>query len=199
MKIAILGGSFDPPHLGHLFIAHQVKEHLGMDEVWLMPAYHHPFERALSDVQRRLEMTKLLEDEVIKISDFEIKQNPSSYTIDTLDALTKTYLDDTFYWITGSDQLEHFQKYKGWQEIITKHNLIIFPREWMLPQMEEKVKKALALDSIPINITVMQTKDLMLTNISSTKIRERIKAHLPIDLYLPNSVAAYIIERHLYE
>ncbi len=199
MKIAILGGSFDPPHLGHVFIVTQVKELLDMDQVWLMPAFHHPFDRNLTDVHMRLSMTKLVESDTIKVSDFEIKHNPTSYTIDTLNALKVQYPSDTFYWITGSDQLEHFQKYKQWQDIVMQHNLIIFPREWMLPHLEEIVRDKLNLQSIPENVTVLHTKNLLLTNISSTKIRQRVKEKLPINLYVPAGVGEYIIKNKLYE
>lgn len=198
MKIAVLGGSFDPPHLGHVFIAQQVKELLQLDQVWLMPAHHHPFNRKLSPVEMRFAMTKLLENDSIKVSDFEIKHNPSSFTVDTLKALESQNPDDTFYWVTGSDQLEHFQKYKGWQEIISQHNLIIFPREWILPEFEERVKKALLLKTIPTNVIVLHDKNLVLTNISSTRIRERVKAGLSIDLFVTKEVGEYIKKQHLY-
>jgi nicotinate-nucleotide adenylyltransferase len=199
MKIAILGGSFDPPHLGHLFIALQVKELLDLDEVWLMPVSHHPFERNLSPIAIRLEMTKKLESQGIKTSDFEIKHNPESYTIDTLEGLQKLYPKDVFYWITGSDQLEHFQKYKNWQKILSNHNLIIFPREWMLPHLEEIVKAKLMLSSIPQNVIVLQTNFLLLTNISSTKMRERVKKKLPVHNFLPVGVETIIKKNKLYE
>jgi nicotinate-nucleotide adenylyltransferase len=199
MKIAVLGGSFDPPHLGHLFIATQVKELLKLDQVWLMPAYHHPFQRKLSPVEIRFEMTKLLENESIRVSDFEIKYNPTSFTIDTLKALEKERPEDTFYWITGSDQLESFKNYKDWEEIVKTQNLIIFPREWILPQFEEKVKEALLLKSIPQNVIVLHNKNLVLTNISSTRIRERVKLGLSIDLYVTKAVAEYIKKNNLYQ
>ncbi|MBA3723997.1 MAG: nicotinate (nicotinamide) nucleotide adenylyltransferase [Candidatus Levybacteria bacterium] len=198
MKIAILGGSFDPPHLGHLFIALQVRELLQMDEVWLMPAYHHPFQRDLSDVAHRMAMTKLLQTETMKISDYEIKHNPTSYTIDTLNGLKESHPNNEFFWITGSDQLQHFQKYKQWQDIISKHNLIIFPREWMLPQLAEEVKNKLVLKTIPQNVIVLSEKNLILTNISSTKIRERVKANLSIQPFVSEQVAEYIKKEKLY-
>jgi nicotinate-nucleotide adenylyltransferase len=198
MRIAILGGSFDPPHLGHLLIARQVQEFLTMDQVWLMPAFHHPFNRNLSDVQTRLTLTKLLETETIKVSDFEIKYNHTSYTIDTLNKLKEHYPKDTFYWITGSDQLEHFQKYKDWQDIVSKHNLIIFPREWMLSHLEDIVREKLMLKTIPENVIVLQNKDLITTNISSTKIRDRLKEGLPIHYLVPDGVEEFIREKNLY-
>lgn len=199
MKIAILGGSFDPPHLGHLSIALQVQEILQMDQVWLLPAYHHPFSRNLSDVASRFTMTSFLETERIKVSDYEIKHNPTSYTIDTLNGLKQQRPDDEFYWITGSDQLSHFQKYKDWKDILSKHNLIIFPREWMLKHLEEEVKEKLLLKTIPENVIVLQSKELILTNISSTIIRERVKSKLPIHYFVHNKVAEYIVKNKLYD
>ncbi len=198
MKVAILGGSFDPPHLGHFFIAQQVQELLHMDQVWLMPAYHHPFNRNLSKIEHRIAMTKLLENDVLKTSEYELKHNPTSFTIDTLNGLKNTYPENDYYWITGSDQLEHFQKYKDWQQIIEKHNLIIFPREWMLPQLEEIVKEKLMLKTIPKNVIVLQSDKLFLTNISSTKIRERLKNNETIHYFVPQGVEEYIRKNKLY-
>ena len=199
MKIAILGGSFDPPHLGHILIASQVKELLGMDQVWLMPAYQHPFHKQLSDTTHRLTMTKLLETDAIKVSDFEIQHNKESYTIDTLHALSKLHPEDTFYWIMGSDQLQSFQKYKDWKGVIDNYHLIIFPREWILPFFKEKVMDALALQTIPENVIVLQNDDLVLTNVSSTLIRKRIKDGLSIDYLVPERVKEHIKKNKLYQ
>nr|MBP9719374.1 adenylyltransferase/cytidyltransferase family protein [Candidatus Levybacteria bacterium] len=91
MKIAILGGSFDPPHVGHLLVAQQIKRLLNIDQVWLMPTYSHPFNKSLSTSAHRLAMVKLLEDDTIKASSFEIQKKGVSYTIDTLKALTKEH------------------------------------------------------------------------------------------------------------
>lgn len=199
MKIAILGGSFDPPHLGHFSIALQVQELLQMDEIWLMPARHHPFQRNLSSVDIRHTMTSFLETDKIKVSDYEIQRDKTSYTIDTLNGLKDQHPNNDFYWITGSDQLEHFQKYKYWQEIITKHNLIIFPREWMLPQLNDIVKEKLLLKTIPENVIVLQSESLILSNISSTKMRERVRNALPIHYFVPEKVAEYIKTHSLYK
>src|SRR5438477_12504705 len=114
MKIAILGGSFDPPHLGHVLIAEQVKEFLKIDQVWLMPLYQknmqdEVFHKNLTAVSHRLGMTKLFKNHFIKVSDYEIEQNKTSYSYETLQGLQKLHPDDEFYWILGSDQLKDFQ------------------------------------------------------------------------------------------
>src|SRR5688572_20230331 len=146
MKIAVLGGSFDPPHIGHILIAQQVIEYAGVDQVWLLPNYttetHDKiFQKSLSPVEDRLAMAKLLKDDEIKVSDFEITQNKESITIITLEMLSKKYPEHEFYWITGSDKLDTFKKYDRWQDIVSKHKLIIFPREHMLWHLKDKVKE----------------------------------------------------------
>jgi nicotinate-nucleotide adenylyltransferase len=198
MKIAILGGSFDPPHIGHLFITQQVKEHLHMDQIWLMPAYHHPFNKTLSDVAKRYEMVKLMENETTKVSDYEIKHNNESYSIDTLRGLEKAHPEHTFYWIFGSDQLNKFKEFKEWKSLAADHNLIFFPREWILPQFREKILETLERKEIPGNITFMQSEQLILTNISSSKIRDRFTAGLPLRYYVIDSVEEYIKKNKLY-
>ena len=203
MKIAILGGSFDPPHLGHILIARQVIERANMDEVWLMPnyntsAHHAVFQKKLSPVADRLAMATLLEQKKIKASDFEIENNQKSLAIVTLTLLSKQYPEHTFYWITGSDKLETFHLYDGWQDIISTYHLIIFPREHMLWHLEDRVKESLHLQTIPENIIILQNRELMLTNISSTIIRKRVKKNLPIDFLVSQKIEKYIKEHKLY-
>lgn len=199
MKIGILGASFDPPHIGHILIARQVKEKLQLDKIWLLPAYQHPFAKQLLSSDHRLAMTRLLEEKDIVVSDYEIKQNQSSYTIDTLTQLQKLYPNDIFYWISGSDQLDAFQKYKDWQKLIHEQNLIIFPRETVIAHLEEKTKHCLGLVTIPDNITLLTDDDLILTNISSTLVRTRLAKHESLEYIIPESVFTYIKKNKLYE
>lgn len=204
MKIGILGGSFDPPHLGHLLIAQQVLEFTKIDQVWLMPNYttstHHKiFHKRMSSPEHRLALVKLLENEQIKASDFEINHNQKSITITTLQMLTQKYPQHEFYWITGSDKLVTFYLYDDWKNIVLKHRLIIFPREQALVDLEKLIKHSLHLKTIPKNVIVLHNKNLIVTNIASTIVRERIKKDLPIDLLVPKKVEKYIKEHKLYE
>ncbi len=199
MKIAILGGSFDPPHLGHALVAEQVKQHLNIDQVWLMSCYEHPFEKNLSDPLHRLAMAKLLEDSALKASDFEIEQKKVSFTIDTLDTLSKKYPTDTFYWIIGSDQLKEFRNWKDWQRIIKDYRLIIYARDRVIPELEAKVKEALSTRTIPQNVYVLASENLLTSHISSTIIRQRVKKNLPIRSLVPKKIEDYIINHNLYK
>jgi nicotinate-nucleotide adenylyltransferase len=203
MNIALLGGSFDPPHLGHSLIARQVIERVGIDEVWLLPMYStnaHAaiFQKNLSPVENRVAMAKLLEEDRISVSDFEINHNKKSITILTLELLKQQYPEHTFYWITGSDKLATFQQYDRWQDIIFQHHLIVFPREHMLWHIEERVKEAFAVQEIPQNVTVLHDKSLVLTNISSTLIRKRAREGRSITDLVSKRVEEYIVKHGLY-
>jgi len=187
MKIAILGGGFDPPHIGHLFIAIQVKEILNMDQVWFMPSYKHPFGKKLSRVEDRMNMLTLLNNDFLKVSDHEIKKKGCSYSIDTLNDLSGQYPDNKFSWIVGSDNLKDFPKWKNWQEILEKYHLIVFPRD--LKQGDFKQFR---------NITFLKRKDLFTTDVNSTIIRNRVQTGKSIKYFVPDKIEKYIIKHKLY-
>lgn len=199
MKIAILGGSFDPPHFGHILVAEQVKKFLNLDQIWLMPCYKHPFNKKLSSAKHRFLMTKKLENTDIKISDFEIKKKAISFTFDTLNLLTEKNPQDEFYWIIGSEQLENFHKWQNWQKIIENFNLIIFPREIAIKKLELEVRKYLKLRNIPKNILILNSNKLKLSNISSTRIRNAVKKNQSIKNLIPKEIEKYIVKHKLYK
>ena len=117
MKIAILGGSFDPPHKGHIAIARYLLKFNNFNQVRLMPCYSHPFVKNLSVPSKRLAMTKYLENDNIKVSDFEIGKKTISYSINALKYLTNKYPKNKFSWVIGEDQVKDFTKWKGWKDI----------------------------------------------------------------------------------
>jgi nicotinate-nucleotide adenylyltransferase len=203
MQIGILGGSFDPPHLGHYLIARQVLEFTKVKEVWLLPYYNTAafdkvFEKQLSPAENRLEMARFFENKDIKVSNFEILYNKSSITIVTLEMLQKKYPEHTFSWITGSDKLIDFQKYDRWEDLVHNHNLIIFPREHMLWHLEDRVKEAFEVDVVPENVTILNNQDLALTNISSTLVRDRVRKGLSVRHFVMERVEEYIKSNKLY-
>jgi len=199
MKIAILGGSFDPPHVGHLLVAQQVKRLLNIDQVWLMPAYSHPFSKSLSTSVHRLAMVKLLEDDTIKASDFEIQKKGVSYTIDTLESISNRYPHHSFYWISGSDQIKDFPKWKNWQEFLRNYKIIIYARDENKETLEDTLKTTLGITTIPNSLYILASKDLPTMNISSSTIREKVKKNEPIRGLVPKKVEQYIMENKLYE
>lgn len=199
MKIAILGGGFDPPHLGHLIVAQQVREYLKMDEVWLMPVYSHPLYKDLSPAPHRLAMTKMLESAHIKCSEFEMKRDEKSYTIDTLQLLQKEHPQHDFSWCAGTDVLPDFHKWKDWKKLITNYQIIVYPRGFGQLHISKKVCQTFECDPLPPNITVIEGDQVIVTNISSTIIKQRVKEGKSIRYLVLPEVERYIKDKILYE
>ncbi|MBP7217248.1 MAG: nicotinate (nicotinamide) nucleotide adenylyltransferase, partial [Candidatus Omnitrophica bacterium] len=107
MKIGILGGTFNPIHLGHLILADEVREKLQLDRILFVPAYLPPHKKrtGIARAADRLAMVKLAikDNGSFAVSDVGIKRKGRSYTIDTLQALKRLYARDDLYFITGSD------------------------------------------------------------------------------------------------
>lgn len=202
MRIAILGGAFDPVHVGHYLVAQQVKEHLKMDEVWLMvcysyfPEFPEKLER-ITSYEERYKMASLFAPKELIVSDFEAKYNKRSRTIDTLRLLGTHYPHDEFYWIIGSDSLPTFNLWNHWEELVRDHNLIIFPRDTDFKTLEKRVRSSFGLQKIPKNIKVLEG-NLIVSTISSTHVRERVKRKQPITPLVGETVQNYIENKQLY-
>ncbi|MEK7517245.1 MAG: nicotinate (nicotinamide) nucleotide adenylyltransferase [Patescibacteria group bacterium] len=187
MNIAILGGSFDPPHIGHYFVIKQILElRPEIDKVLLVPAYQHQWKPAFAPVDDRINMLEYLEEDRIEISDIEIQRKGVSYTIDTIKQL-KARTAAEVYWIVGSDIVYEFDKWKRKDELIKEARFLVFPRDpYHLPK------------KLPQGFECIQDKYLITTNISSTTIRQRIKMGKDITYLVPEKVKEYIISHKLY-
>lgn len=183
MKIGLLGGAFNPPHLGHLMIARQVLDFTDTDEVWFLPSYGQIPPKPVADASHRLAMTKLLVFPRTSVSSLEIDHQLNGDTINLLPFLPKEH---EFRFIIGSDQLPTFHLWGKWRELLSSMPFVVFPRygypnEPMYP-----------------NMSIVGSPLLVGSNISSTKIRERVKHGLLIDQFVPVQIAAYITEHRLY-
>ncbi len=101
MQVALLGGSFNPPHVGHLLAAHYVRASQPVDEVWLMPSFHHPFGKQLTSFEHRLAMCELLCADTsgwLKATTVERELGGDGRTVDTLDHLHRTRPGDGRCW-----------------------------------------------------------------------------------------------------
>ncbi len=187
MKIGILGGSFDPPHFGHLLVARQTKEILGLDEIWLMPYFAHNWDTTVSASRDRLAMARLIEEPAITVSDEEIHLQAKSYTIETVQRLKAKYAHE-FYWIVGSDIVREFYRWKDHEILAREVKFLVFPRNGHPIS-----------SSLPTSFTQVRSPDLVTSNISSTIIRKRLhRGHSVIGL-VPERVLAYIHQHKLYD
>lgn len=131
MRIGLLGGSFNPPHLGHIHISLQTQKKFRLQQIWWVPTKQNPLKTAFksSIVSRILECNKITKNySQILVKDFENKI-PSIYTIDLLERITKQHPQHQFYWIIGADNILQFHKWKNWRKIIALMPLIICDRD----------------------------------------------------------------------
>ncbi|EIJ78952.1 nicotinic acid mononucleotide adenylyltransferase [Bacillus methanolicus PB1] len=185
-KIGILGGTFDPPHYGHLLIANEVLESLQLHEVWFMPNQEPPHKKKSSiGNDDRINMLELAIEgnPHFRIEPIELERIGPSYTYDTMKQLTEIYPDYTFYFIIGADMIEYLPK---WHKINELLHLVEFVG----------VKRPAYSDATHFRI---QKVDVPEIEISSSLIRKRRKEGRSIRYYLPESVRKYIEENKLYE
>lgn len=183
MKIGLLGGKFNPPHIGHILIAQQVLDFAHLDEVWFVPNYGQSFHEPVAPVEDRLAMTTRIQLPRTKISTLEIEHKLDGKTIHLLPHLPKEH-DYTF--IIGSDQLATFHLWGDYKDLLKQLPFLVFPR-YGYPN-----------EPLYEHMSVIGHKAFIASNISSTKIRERVKLGLPIDTFVPAGVAEYIKKKGLY-
>lgn len=185
MNIAVLGGKFDPPHFGHLLLVNQILEKVAyIDQVLLIPVNTHPWKTIVGSAIDRLAMTRLLASDKVKVSDIDIKRGGETYTVDTVKELARDS-SNKYFWVSGSDILSEFNKWKNYKELIKKINFLIFPRG------DYPVK------NLPSGFELVPGR-LLINNYSSTAIRARVKTGLSIKGLVPDSVAGYIKIHKLY-
>jgi len=188
-RIACLGISANPPHLGHLAAARQILKNAAIDEVWFVPCYKHAFAKHLIPWQHRLKMIKMMEGPGIKVCDIE-KENGFSYTIKTLRKLKKQYPEYQFFWAVGSDIIlsNEYKKWKKWKELSRLIKFYVVQRPGY--QLEK--------DSIPECFELLPKIPFLTKDISSTLIRERLKRGLNIKNLVSLKVEKYIFKNKLY-
>lgn len=195
MRIGILGGTFDPPHNGHIYLGMNFARALALDRVLTVPAAvppHKPGRKISSDADR-LEMCRLaFDDPVFTVTDLELRREGKSYTVDTLTQLKTEYPDDELYLLIGSDMLLYFDRWYRWREIKAMCTLCSFSRsdDEGFERLREYADGTLGGGVILLDQPPME--------ISSTEIRRRVSAGEDYDDLLPGPVAEYIRAHGLY-
>lgn len=198
-KIGIMGGTFDPIHLGHLAIAEEVREEMNLDKIIFIPTGIPPHKNNeyITSAKHRYAMTLLatIDNPRFETSMLEINRPGKSYTIDTVNQLSNYYKNDVdLYFIIGADSVFHILKWKKSDELLTKCKFVAISR----PGYDnEKLKREIdnLYKTYGTSIKVIST---MYLNISSTMIRERLKNGKSIKYLVPNAVEDYIRKNKLY-
>ncbi len=191
MNIGIYSGSFDPVHVGHLIVANYVVEFTDVDEVWFVVSPQNPFKQnqSLSEEHHRLKMVEVALTPYSNMwaSDVEFSMPKPSYTIDTLNCLSREYPQHKFSLIIGADNWQNFDGWKSSQEILDKYEVLIYPRLGFDISIPKEVNNRVKILSSPI------------IEISSTFIREKITEGKSMQAWLPHGVEEYIVEQNLYK
>ena len=199
-KIGIMGGTFDPIHIGHLILGEAAYEQFGLDEVWFMPAGNPPHKRnriGRASDEQRVEMVRraISSNPHFVLSLEEMNEDGYSYTYRTLERLNAQYTQSEFYFIIGADSLFDFDTWREPQRIADACKIVVATRNQISPEVFESVLNQ-RREQFHGSFLKLDTPNL---DISSQTIRSWIKEHQTVRYYLPESVRKYIIDQRIYE
>ncbi|WP_178377445.1 nicotinate-nucleotide adenylyltransferase [Carnobacterium alterfunditum] len=186
-RVGILGGTFNPPHIGHLIIADQVCHQLGLEKIYFMPSANPPHqdEKKAIDAKHRLHMVELaIEDNMVfDVEKSEIDRGGKSYTYDTLVKLKEEHPDIEYYFIIGGDMVEYLPK---WYKIEDLAQLVEFVG----------VNRPGYPFISPYSIIWVDVPSM---DISSTSLRKNLKMNCPVNYLIPEKTLNYIRQEGLYQ
>ena len=202
-RIGIMGGTFNPIHIGHLMLAECAREDLSLDEVWFVPtgcSYMKEEQlkgkRSMPLPSERLEMTELSLEGIpyFRCLDIEVKREGNTYSYETLEELKAACPEDRFFFIFGADCLYTIETWKNPERIFAVCDIAAAVRgDSSIRDMEDKI--AWLQNTYDAHITLLKFRNL---EISSTEIRERVKMGKSIKFMTPDKVVSYIKEKGFY-
>jgi nicotinate-nucleotide adenylyltransferase len=177
MRIAVYGGSFNPPHVAHQLAIAYVLATARIDEVWMVPTFKHPFEKQLAPFGDRVKMCELAAwpFRAVRVSRIEEELGGDSYTLRTVRALKERHPDHRFSLVIGADLVPERERWHGWSELKELVPFVVVGREG------SPAAGGIALPAV-----------------SSTIVRQRLGAGEPVDALVAADVADYIRARGLY-
>jgi nicotinate-nucleotide adenylyltransferase len=188
-RIALFGGSFDPVHMGHLLVAQAAREELDLSRLFFIPAAQSPFkpDRRPTDPEERLCLLRLaLAGKTwCEVDEQEIKRGGISYTIDTARDYHRRFQNAEIFYLIGADNVAHLPKWRESAELARLLEFIVIPRPGQTDVPMPAPFRGRMLKGFPLGV-------------SSSQIRERVKAGEPIEQLVPEAVAEAIRNNRLY-
>lgn len=200
MKIGIMGGTFDPIHIGHLLLGEFAYEDFGLDEIWFLPNGNPPHKETAdtgTSLEHRIEMIRKAIEGVphFRLNLHEANTEEHSYTYRTMQEFNQMFPEHEFYFILGADSLFSIEQWKYFREIFPTCTILAAMRDDK--DGREMQRQILYLtEKYGARIRLLQAP---LLEISSTVIRDRASRDLGVRYMVPDSVAEYIRTNHLYK
>ncbi len=200
-RIGLFGGTFDPPHIGHLISAQSIADTLALDEVIFIPASQPPHKLGLSisSAEHRYNMLALAIEDNPKFSIDHVELNKAEpcYTINTVRYFLERYREDKLYWLIGADSLAELPSWYRFEELIELIDIVAawrggFENRRVLSELKEKVD---GQQYEKLSNGLIRTP---MIEISASEIRQRVKENKSIKYLVPSKVQDYIIRNELY-
>jgi nicotinate-nucleotide adenylyltransferase len=197
MKLGVLGGTFDPVHIGHLVLAERAREQLGLDRVLWVPAGD-PWRkrsRRISPASHRLKMVQLAIDghPAFEVSTIELQREGPTYSADTLEQLHQKQPGAALFFILGYDALIDLPNWHDPHRIVSVATLVVAQRAG-----EQRLSRAELRELLPGLPGRVVWVDMPRLDVSGTELRARVRAGKSVRYLVPDAVAAYIEEHGLY-
>ena len=192
-KIGIFGGSFNPIHNGHIYVAEKVQQMLHLDKIIFIPTgiAPHKDNSNFAPKEHRYNMTKLAVEGKFEISDIEIKTDKVCYAVDTMSELKKLYKNDDLYYIIGADSLVTFMQWREPLKLFEMLHIVVVDREGAdIDKVAKEYQR-----KYNAKITICHIKEY---DVSSTEIRNCIKETGRCGNMVPEKTEEYIIKHKLY-
>ncbi|PMC59581.1 nicotinate-nucleotide adenylyltransferase [Finegoldia magna] len=197
IKVGIMGGTFDPIHIGHLILAMEAINYKNLDEVWFIPTGNPNFkqDKNVTDKQKRFEMVKIAtqDNKKFNVCDYEINKNGVTYSWETMKYLRENY-DYDFYFIMGEDSLMSVETWENAEDFLKNTKILACIR-----RQEEMSKLDIKIDDLKSKGYFVEKIPTSFIDISSTKIREKVQTNQDFRYFVPNQVFEYIVRNKLYE
>jgi nicotinate-nucleotide adenylyltransferase len=188
-RMGLFGGSFDPVHLGHLLVAQAAREELGLTRLFFVLASQSPFkpgrQPTATDERLRLLRLALAGWNWCEIDEQEVRRGGVSYTIDTVREYRNRFAEAELFYLIGADHVAQLHKWRAAEELARLVQFVVIPRPGQTTASLSETFRGQHLSGFPVSL-------------SSSEIRARVKAHLPIDVMVPAAVGEAIRNNGLY-
>lgn len=187
-RVGLLGGTFDPPHLGHLVVAEEARVELGLDEVRLLVAGDPWMKQEVSSAEHRVAMARLAvaDDHHLTVDTREVERRTATYTADTLEELEHEEPGTSWFFLAGTDALQELPRWHRAKEALARATFVALTRPGHTFRREHDLHREVRLLEVPS------------IDISSTDLRRRVAAGRAVRYQVPPAVHRYIESHGLY-